>query len=266
MSYESPLKMFRDQYKNPDLYGGGFSEKKEIEEMLAEDEIQRQEKIKNGEDVPAPKNPENKLEITSPAGKAFKETVDLVRGAKLKPEFASDEAEAKVLADRQTALLGMLSNVLDDVSNYLGSISYMMHMRQSEEVDADKFLEKQIEAETSRKRYHNKLISDIKIAARLLNVSFNKNYPEDSRLKEEMNFPARKGMSVEKLREALAKHEYYEFPHAAGGFINFNEVPRDPYAERKYIAAWGIKIYDDLTAIKSSTRRPVETIQPEQAA
>lgn len=259
MSYESPLKMFRDQYKNPDLYDGGFPEKREIEEMLAEDEIERKKKIENGEDAPELPNSENKLEITSPTGRAFKETVDLVRGVSLKPEFAADEAETKVLEERKAAVIGMLSNVLDDVSNYLSGISYMMKMRKTEEVDADKFLEKQIEAEVSRKRYHNKLISDIKIAARLINVSFNRDYPEDLRLQEEAKFPVRKGMSVAQLKEALAKHEYYEFPHAAGGFINFQEVPRDPYAERKYIAAWGMKIYNDLTAIQSSSRRPLET-------
>lgn len=259
INYDSHLKMFRDQYKNPDLYGGGFSEEKEINEMLAKDKMKECKKNEQREDIPKHEHCESKLEIISSTGKVFKEVVDLVRNVSLKPEFAADEMETKVLEERKMATLGVLSNILDDVSNYLGSISYMMKMRKIEDVDADKFLEKQIEAETSRKRYHNKLISDIKIAARLINVSFNRDYPEDLRLQEEAKFPVRKGMDMVQLKEALAKHEYYKFPHAAGGFINFQEVPRDPYAERKYIASWGMKIYSDLTAIKNLSKQNLDS-------
>ncbi|MDP3836665.1 MAG: hypothetical protein Q8Q67_01000 [bacterium] len=243
--YDSPLKFYRDQHKNPDLYNGGKPETREIQEMLAEDE---QRKKEGGEEA-GPGNVEKKVEIISPAAKDFIQTVDLVRNAKLKAEFASDKLEQVIFKERQDAILGTLKKVLDDVKNYMSSISYMIQMRQSEEVEQKKFLEQQVEAEVIRKRYHNKLISDLKIAARLINVSLNAEYSEELRLQEESKFPSRSGMKPEQVREALDKHEYYKFPHKAGALIDFQKMPRDPYAERKYIAGWAMSVYSYLAAI-----------------
>jgi len=252
MNLESPLKFFRDQFKNPDLYEGGRPEAAEIGRMLADDQQLKEEEYGLDKESAAAGD-EKKIEILSPNSKAFIKTVDIIRSSGLKPEFADDAAENKVIEERKEAILNMLRRILEDVRNYLSGISYQLMQQKSEEVDQEKFLSDTVNAETDRKRYHNKLISDIKIAARLINVTFNADFPDDLRLQEEAKFPVREKMSREELGRKLAEREYQKFPYAAGGFIDFQSMPRDEYAQRKYIACWAMGVYSDLSVIEEKS-------------
>ncbi|MGE5425489.1 MAG: hypothetical protein ACM3PZ_00120 [Bacillota bacterium] len=249
MKFESPLKQFRDMFKNPDLYNEGRPEKAEIDEMLKDD----QEKTDDQEALVGEAKIE-KHEIISSAGKNFIKTVEIIKDSSLKSEAAGDMRELKIFEERKKAILSMLKNIHEDIRNYIGSVNYMMTMRRSEEVDQQKFLDSQIESEESRRRYHNKLIGDIKIAARMVNITFNAEYPEERRLSEESQFKDREGLSQSDLAAALAEHEYYKFPYSAGAFIDFKAIPREPDAERKYIASWAMQLYSDMTALETSVK------------
>lgn len=233
---ESSIKMFRDMHKNPDLYVSDPSEKAEIDRMLDESNQK-------------PKFIEKRMELQTSSGKIFSQTVDLVRSAELLPEFKDNINEEKVLAQRKEVTMNFLSNILADVNNYLTHISVAELNSKDSYDDIKKYQEAASSADSIRKSFHDKMIRNIKIASRLININFNLDYPEDLRLKEEMKLADRQGMSIDDVRNLAKQRQYYKFPITSGGFVDFNKMPKDPIGERLYLAEWAKKIYADLSVL-----------------
>ncbi len=249
-NYESPFKDFRDMNKSPDMYPHNYANRTELKAMLNEADMHT--KSQNTEkEIKA----EKKDNILTPVGQAFKITVDLVNSAKLLPEFENNEAEAKIIEQRREVILGYLARILEDSKNYLSQINVLQVQTMAEYDDIEKYQAVVGGSDALRKTYHNRLIGDVKIASRLININFNADYPEDLRLQEEEKMPDRKGMSRNKISELMKQREYFKFPAAGGSFIDFSKAPKDPSLERKYIASWSFKLYADLSALTEEIKK-----------
>ncbi len=250
MSYDSPLKLFRDMSKNPDFYPEDPVERAEIKKMLLEDERQTQSKksLKITKEEKEEKRPET---ITS-AGAAFKKTIELINSDGLLPEFCENKTEAGIIAQRRAASLNFLNNILEDIKNYLTQVNKLQLQKVTDYDDVEKYQDIIGSSDMLRRSYHNKLINNLKIAMRLININFNADYPEEARLKEEAKMPERRGMSTDRLRALMRQRQYYKFPYATGVFINFGKAPKDPTGEREYIASWAADIYTDLAALSET--------------
>ncbi len=240
-------KFFRDMAKNPDMYPDDLEEKAKIKAIVLEESNQvvvKNTKMKSFES-------ENKRDLFTPAGEDFIKTVELVRSADLLPEFKDNAEELKLIEKRRDLILNYLANILEDVKSYLSQINYLQLQKLADYEDMSKYQEAIGPSDALRRSYHNKLISDIKIAMRLININYNLDFPESLRLKQEAMMPEREGVSSEHLQELMRQHKYEKFPHAAGVFIDFAKAPKDPSAERLYIASWALRIYADLTKLSN---------------
>ena len=238
MSYESSLKYFRDQYKEPDKYKESHPNWRDPDLDMAPD----------SETVEAPEV-KNEKETLGTAGQKFKETIDLVKTAGIKDEFKTDEAEQKIIENRREMILKYLKLVVDDARNYLSQVNYLQ-LQQAASYDTVAQYQAAIGlSDGLRRTYHNKLISDLKIAMRLININFNIDFPEEFRLEGEIKMADRKGMTEEQLKNKLSERNYIKFPYPAGVFIDFSSAPKDSQGEREYIAHWASKLYADLSAI-----------------
>lgn len=242
MSYESPLKRFRDMNKNPDMYPEDSLEKIEIKKMIEDD---KQNNVNGSIGIE-----QEKKEVISSIGKNFKQTVSLLQSAGLLPDFEQDKNEAIIIEQRKETILKLLSTVLKDVENYLAQVNYLQLQRVTSYDSLDKYQEAIGHSDACRRQFHNKLIQDIKIAARLININFNSKYPDELRLEGESKMLDRKGLSSLELEKLMKERCYYEFPCEMGGFIDFTKIPRDPEGERGYIAKWAFGLYSDLTVLQ----------------
>jgi hypothetical protein len=238
MSYESPLKYFRDQYKEPDKY-------KESHPNWRDPDLD----IENDNETVEVSDVKKEKETLGTAGQKFKETIDLVKTAGIKDEFKTDEAEQKIIENRREMILKYLKLVVDDARNYLSQVNYLQ-LQQAASYDTVAQYQAAIGlSDGLRRTYHNKLISDLKIAMRLININFNIDFPEEFRLEGEIKMADRKGMTEEQLKNKLSERNYIKFPYPAGVFIDFSNAPKDSQGEREYIAHWASKLYTDLSAI-----------------
>ena len=187
MSYESPLKYFRDQYKNPDEYKIKHPDWRDPElPDKSETEL---------ENSPITEKPESKKEKIGETGLKYQMAIELVKNAALKPEFASDQEEQAILEKRKQVILQYLDNVLDDVQNYLSQVNYLQLQKMDSYDDVAKYQETIKNSDGQRRIYHNKLISDLEIVIRQININFSADFPEDLRLKQESVMEDRQGMS-----------------------------------------------------------------------
>ncbi len=120
--------------------------------------------------------------------------------------------------------------------------------------DPEKYQQVVGESDQLRRSYHNKLIQDIKIASRLININFNADFPENLRLAEESKMTDRLGMKPEELKKLMAQREYSKFPFPAGIFLDMSHPPKDEQVEREYIGYWALKIYSDLSILENEIR------------
>lgn len=148
-------------------------------------------------------------------------------------------------------ILKYLKSIIDDARNYLSQVNYLQ-LQQAASYDTVAQYQAAIGASDGlRRTYHNKLISDLKIAMRLININFNVDFPEEFRLEGEIKMTDRKGLTEEQLKDKMNERNYVKFPYPAGVFIDFSSAPKDPQGEREYIANWALKLYTDLSAIET---------------
>ncbi len=243
-------KFFRDMAKNPDMFPEDLSEKAEVKAMILEDEQKTNLANLDSKKYEA----EDKSELITPVGESFNKTVDLVRSGTLLPEFKNNIEELKLIEKRRDLIINYLANILEDIKNYLSQVNYLQLQKLADYEDSSKYQEAIGHSDTLRRSYHNKLISDIKIAMRLININYNIDYPESLRLKEEARMPEREGVSAEHLQELMRQRKYEKFPYSAGAFIDFSKAPKDPTGEREYIAVWALLIYKDLSELSNRMR------------
>ena len=112
MPYESNLKYFRDQYKNPDKYENN-QPASPSSVVFPEEEINNQDKK------------EKKIEKLGFAGEAYKQTIDLIKSAGLKNGVESNLEESVIIENRRQTILNFLKKVLEDASNYLSQVNYL---------------------------------------------------------------------------------------------------------------------------------------------
>lgn len=242
MLYESPRKIFRDMNKNPDEYID-FEEKALIKEELEKDEALKS----TGKTNPLESEKDKEL-ITSP-GKIFKNSVDNIFAAGLL-DGEDDMEELAIIKQRQEVTLNYLSKVLDDAQKYLSQIGAGQLQKMSSYDDIQKYQADRKASDEARRNYHNRLISDIKIASRLININFNADFPSDLRIQEESKMPDRKKLSLDDLKNKMAKRKYFKFDFPAGAFIDLGKAPKDPQGEREYIAHWAFMLYSDLSLLQ----------------
>lgn len=231
MSYESPLKYFRDIYKNPDKH----PENKEI--------IERDEPEEYSESF-------SKIEKLTGVGETYKKTINLIKNTTLKEEFKEDQEEKNILENRKEIVLGYLKIIMEDARNYLTQVNYLELQKAASYDSVEHYQQVVGESDALRRNYHNKMIRDIKIAMRLININFNKDFPEETRLKEESGMIDRKGLSVLDLKNKMNERNYSVFDYPVGVFIDFSKIPKDPQGEREYIAFWALKLYSDLAVLE----------------
>ena len=185
MPYESPLKYFRDQYKNPDKYKEKHPDWRDSE--LGKPNNQEDSEIDS-------KEKQVKIEKMGEAGKKYQETIDLIKSIDLKPEFKDDLAEKNIIENRREAILRYLTTILEDARNYLSQVNYLQLQKAASYDDVAKYQEAVSSSDGLRRVYHNKLISDLKIAMRLININFNADFSEELRLNEELKMADRNGL------------------------------------------------------------------------
>lgn len=258
MKYESPRQFFRDMNKNPDMYPPDYEERAKIAEMLREDEA---EKAKQKEVINEQPELEKNLELKTPTGIAFLNSVNLILDAQ-GPDEKTDPQEAEIFSKRKEMALDYLSRTLEDAKNYLSQVSYLQLTKMSSYEDVSKYQEAVSSGDSLRRSFHNKLISDIKIAMKLINLNFNSDFPMEMRLQAEFLMPERKGISRDDLQKKISQQKYYKFPFPAGGFIDFSRASKDPQGEREHIASWALKIYGDLSALSNGVKKALKNKKP----
>lgn len=241
MPYESPFKYFRDQHKEPD-------KNKDSHFDWSPEDLAELKTVNEQED-------EKKIEPLGHTSQVYKHTIETVRGAGLKAEFQSDIEEQKILDSRKEMIMKYLKALLEDARNYLTQVNYLQIQKAATYDSPAQYQSVIGESDGLRRTYHNKMISDLKIAMRLINTNFNAAFPENNRLEEEGRMIDRKGLSENELREKMAKREYFNFDYPAGIFIDFSKAPKDPQGEREYIAHWALNLYTDLSALETELEK-----------
>jgi hypothetical protein len=264
MNYNSPRKIFRDMYKNPDSYPNDFEEKATIKS-----ELERDRKISKAantikQDVVLDLNAATKVgdekevgeknEVFTSHGKSFKQVVDSIFEAGLIDGVDNPE-ELKIIRQRQEIVLNYLSKILEDIKNYLNQVSVLESQKKDNYEDLAKYQSIIGRSDATRRSYHNKLIGDVKIAMRLININFNADFPDDLRFREELKMPDRKGLAIDNLKKLMSQRKYFKFPFPVGVFMDFRKSPKDPQGEREYIAHWALQLYVDLSALDSEMRK-----------
>lgn len=235
---------FYHNQKDNDLFKDS-QDAAEIKRLLAEDEAERKRNGQENIEIEEKNEKPRGLEALN-----FANTIELIRSAKLKEQYVHDVQEAEILENRKRVILSMLRNVLDDISKYVGAISFINLQNASLSDDIKNLQESISSSDSNRRQYHNRLISDIKAAVKNININFNIDFPEDMRIKGEEAYADRQGYSVEQIKAAIIKRELINFPQGLGGFIDMKNLPKDQNLERKYIAAWAFKIYSELSEIQ----------------
>lgn len=241
MFEESPLKYFRDQQKNPDRYAYGRPSSTDGAVFTGEDKEDQQDGLET-------KSPDK---IFGPFGLSFQQTIELIKTTGLKEEFKDNVSELAIIENRRQAILGFLSKILEDVSHYISQINYLQIQKAASYDDINQYQSTIKHADDLRSKFHNKLITDLKITMRLININFNADFPEVDRIEEESKMPDRKNLTKEELKDILSQREYHHFPYPVGIFMDFSKAPKDPQGEREYIAHWAFQLYTSLSVLTS---------------
>jgi hypothetical protein len=162
-------------------------------------------------------------------------------------------AEAEILKKRKKITLDFLRKVLFDVSKYMVAIQALYRAQDNKEhFEGQEFRDEKKIRDGERKIAHDRLINDLKITMRLINVNFNKDFSEASRLQEEKKMTDRKGYSDGELKKALAMRSYAAFDKP--GFI-IDYLPKDSLSEREYIKKWSFEIYSELSKLNEDLEK-----------
>lgn len=247
MAYESLLKYFRDQNKNPDEYKKGQPNWRDPD-LKIEDTFETENETIND-------NKESEIETLGVAAEKYRQTIETIKKAAIKQEFIDDEVEQKIIENRKEMTLKYLGSVLSDIRNYLAQVNYLQLQKLETYDSAEQYQSAISESDGLRRIYHNKLISDLKIAIRLININFNADFSEELRIEEESKMADRKNLTSEELKKQMSKRGYYKFPFSSGIFIDFNKAPKDPQGEREYIAHWALTVYTDLSVLETETSK-----------
>ncbi len=234
MPYISDLQFFHGLDNNPEY---------EPEKLRREVEQEKEEDKKNKKE----KKSEN---FSNEMVDNYQKTIKLVGGFSLKKEFKDDKVEAEIIRSRKETILNLLRKILSDIDKYTSRIQSLQLSRSAEYDDIKSYQDTIGSSDAARRSIHNILVNDIKLAIRLINVSFNQDFPEAERVKEEKKYTDRRGYSEEQLKEALAEREFVSFPYGQGTFIDWQHCPKDPGQEREFIKNWAITFYGDLTKLK----------------
>lgn len=234
MTYISDIQFFRDVNKDPEL----DPEKNRLE---IDEEKKRDKKNKSE------KRAEN---FTNPVVANYEHTIKLVENFCLRPGFSGQSQEDKIIESRKEAVLKLLRKILDDIDKYTSQINNLRRSRHSEYYDVKNYQDAVGRSDELRRSLHNKLISDLKLTLRLINVSFNADFPAEKRLLEEKKFTDRKGLSDKEIIEALAERSFVSFPQGQGAFIDWKNCPKNETGEREFIMQWAVSFYDDLTKLE----------------
>jgi hypothetical protein len=237
------INFFRDLSKNPDKYNiPGVTDS----ELKAELEADRAERLRLGKEV------DKKNEKLSFFAESYAQTINKVSAAKLKSEYANDAKEATILEERKKFVLGRLQIILEDVKRYVSvTNNFNSIVKNKNNEDLGEYRDSAQAVDTERKIIHDKLVSDIKILIRLVNINFNKNFSESERLESEQKMADRKGMSPADLKQALSEREYQEFDKSA--FL-FDKLPNDVRLEREIIKDWALVINSDLDKLNEDLK------------
>lgn len=253
MSYESQRKIFRDMSRNPDEY---FDP---AEKALIKEELEKDAALKAKNKVAAEEEKKDAKLIT-PQGENFKKVVDNIFTAGLL-EGKDDKDELKIIEQRRDVTLNYLDRILEDVKNYLSQIGAGQLQKMSDYDDIQKYQSDTRISDETRKAYHDRLIGDIKIASRLINVNFNAEFPDELRIREESKMPDRKDLSLDDLKIKMAERKYFKFNFPAGSFIDLSRMPKDPQGEREYIAHWAFMLYSDLSLLQKEVNNVVNEVE-----
>ncbi|MEI7620880.1 MAG: hypothetical protein WCJ57_04930, partial [Candidatus Falkowbacteria bacterium] len=204
MGYISELDLFRDMNKNPDKYGIGLD--KEDKQELEAEEQSRLEAIARGEIM-------EKIEKLGPTAANYRQVIDAVADFKLKSEYSENDPENKILSERKKVILGFLGQIIKDVERYIAIVNTfnIIYNSRNEAKNRESYLNDMHDADNDRRVVHNRLISDLKILIRAININLNIDFDSDSRFEAERKMPDRKDLSDTELKEALDKREYIKF-------------------------------------------------------
>ena len=245
------LNFFRDQYKHPDQYPMSHKEKQELSEEINNDKEQRQKGAAEAGSLAATER------MHTPLTENFQKVIDNISGFRLKDDFKNDKTEADILENRKKIILGFLHNVVDDVNNYVNHINNTLNQKEDLR-EGEAYRAIMGRSDEARRNYHNRLISDLKLAIRQININFNKDFPEKSRVEEEKRYKEREGMNDQEIKKALDKRDYVSFPNKLGVLLDFREVPKDPQGEREYIMRWAFDFYADLAALAEEIENEIK--------
>ncbi|MFA4942836.1 MAG: hypothetical protein WC564_04330 [Patescibacteria group bacterium] len=242
MSYVEDIQFFRDLEKNPDIYGVHIDEE-------TKREIEAEKALKSKSE----NSTEKKIETFGPTAENYRKIVDAVTNLSLKPEFSHDSLENKLLSERKKIILDFLNQVLGDVQRYVSTVNNfnLIFNKQSEAKDRDGYLADIKSADEERRAVHNRLISDLKICIRLLNINLNADFDPRLRFDSERKMPDRRDLSDSELKAVLEKREYIKFDKK--NFF-FNDLPSNPQNERDFIKDWSFELYGDLTHLSSELK------------
>jgi hypothetical protein len=241
---------FRDQQKNPDMYPPDPLEQREIKAELLKDEQRQKEKEGEGKSESSKKDlgqaPER---MHTSLAENYRFVIETVKNLSLKPEFKDDARETAILESRKKIILRTLYNITQDIEDYISQINYTGNENQASYDDVKQYQANISFSDSTRKRLHDKLISDLKMAMKWINIVMNQDFPDNLRVPEEMKLADRKGQSESEVTAALQKRNYLKFPMGLGVVINKENMPRDPQGEREYIMHWAFSFYNDLTKL-----------------
>ncbi|PIT94361.1 hypothetical protein COT98_04090 [Candidatus Falkowbacteria bacterium CG10_big_fil_rev_8_21_14_0_10_39_9] len=252
MSYIDDIPLFRDMNKNPDVYNLPLDKatKESIQGEKPADlkSIERRESKK-------------KIEKLGPLAANYREVIEALTDIRLKPEFSSHDPENKVLAERRKIVLGFLRQILDDVQRYVTVVNSfnIIYNSQNDTKDSEEYASNLKNVDSERRIIHNRLISDLKIFVRLVNINFNADFDFNSRFGAERQMPDRKNLSDSELREALNKRDYIKFDQK--NFL-LGDLPTNSSLEREAIKEWAFGLYGDLANLDDDLKEALQNKDP----
>jgi len=261
----SDIQLYRDMAKNPDKYNEGLSQDEAQERDRYWEEVSNQKKsprsINNS--IPSPRLVPNKehalgsnFDKLSNLGKNYEEVVNLINNFGLK-EGINNAEEELVIENRKKLVFDYLKKILKDVENYIAAINHLSLLVRNVS-DSEDYRDNIERLDQNRRDCHNRLINDLKIAVRLINVSFNKSFSEDLRFQEERKYKERESLSDDELKNVLSQREYVEFSYKNGAIIDWNRVPKEPEAQRNHIKDWAASLYVSLTDLESDINEMID--------
>jgi uncharacterized phage infection (PIP) family protein YhgE len=170
------------------------------------------------------------------AVKHIKDLVGQIKSVKLRNESQASQEELTQLKDLKRQATRHLSLLLDDVANYIGSITAMDREGKASPESRDYDYELRAKLDDERQRKHNILINRINSAMSFISHAFG-NINEDA-IDE-----------WEEENDITINIERIDLPDK----IFFSD--KINYKDRKQVTAWAMQVYEGLTALKKELNR-----------